>query len=70
MIFAFFQSDTVNIVYKVQFFTAWCTTVQSTVLLLHVVCPSICLSVCHDSTFIHTNQTLDVWTWVQLEKTI
>jgi len=26
-------------------FTAWCTIVQSTVLLSHVVCPSVCLSV-------------------------
>ena len=28
------------------FFTARCTTVQSAVLLSHVVCPSVCLSVC------------------------
>jgi len=27
-------------------FTARCTTVQSVVLLSHVVCPSVCLSIC------------------------
>ena len=34
------------LIHTAYIFTARCTTVQSVVLLSHVVCPSVCLSVC------------------------